>query len=530
MSFDGIFIHNLLIELSPFLLNQRINQINGLDQSSFVFSLSNKKQLIIVVQPDTAHMRLSELDFVFDFKTSSLLNMLKKYAEKATITNITQKDNDRIVIFDLVNINYLNEKKQYHLILEFFGRNANMILVDDDYVVIECEKKIFSLSENENRIMLPKMPYTFPKNDKINPFFEKELASQNVYTGISPLLYQEMIKENSLNLIYQKVLPTMIQTEQKNYFYCFDLPRTNGNRTHFPTLSLLLEFFYHHLKKQNTMNVEQKMVESFIKKEINKLTNKLEKQKQEMNQAQANLSNEQLGNLLSTNLYLVKKGDTKIEVANYYEDNQLVEIPLNPLLDPTKNLNAIFAKYKKAKRALVHLSEQIAQTELDLQYYLCLESQMHNSMKQEIQEIMQELGIGKAAKTSKKLSKPQLTTFEDQEGNKIIVGKNNLQNNYLTHTLANKNDYFFHVKNAPGSHTILQAENPSLSTLILAAEIAAYYSNQKLSSQVAVDYTFVKNVKKVPKTKGSFVTYTKQKTLFVTPDWEKIKQKINKRS
>ena len=105
-----------------------------------------------------------------------------------------------------------------------------------------------------------------------------------------------------------------------------------------------------------------------------------------------------------------------------------------------------------------------------------------------------------------------------------------MQNNYLTHSLAKKHDYFFHVKDAPGSHTILQAENPSFETLNLAAEIAAFHSPQKHSGQVAVDYTLVKNVKKVPKMKGSFVTYTKQKTLFVTPDWEHIKTKIIKKS
>ena len=117
-----------------------------------------------------------------------------------------------------------------------------------------------------------------------------------------------------------------------------------------------------------------------------------------------------------------------------------------------------------------------------------------------------------------------MTTYQDSDNNIILVGKNNLQNNYLTHKLASKNDYFFHVQGSPGSHTILKANNPSPETINLAAQIAAYYSKSRYSSNVAVDYTLVRNVKKVPGTKGSFVLYANQKTVFVTPNHEELKK------
>ncbi|HNZ50081.1 MAG TPA: NFACT family protein [Bacilli bacterium] len=530
MSFDGVFIHNLLQEITPQLIKQRINKVNSLDQSNFILSLSNQKHLLIIMQADSPHLRMAEGDFIFDQKTSPLLNMLKKHLEGAIIKKLVQKDNDRLVMMDSENENHLGAKTTTHLIMEFFGRNANLILVDAQMKVIECAKKIFTLGEHEKRIMLPKLAYTFPQDNKLNPFLEKELASQNLYSGVSALLYQELIKQNSFSLIHQTALPTMIKTATKNYFYCFDLPSIVGERTYFPNLSALLEHFYVHLKAQNTLNVEQKLVENFLKKEITKLTNKLEKQKQEQQQAETNLIYEQYGNLLQANLYRIQKGDSTITVANFYNHDIPIEIPLDPLLEPTKNLHQMFAKYKKAKRTLIHLQEQIELTKNDLQYFQCLENQARQAKKSDLTEIMQELGLGKSKTSPKKKTKPLLLTYEDHYGHSIIVGKNNVQNNYLTHSLAKKHDYFFHVKDAPGSHTILQAENPSFETLNLAAEIAAFHSPQKHSGQVAVDYTLVKNVKKVPKMKGSFVTYTKQKTLFVTPDWEHIKTKIIKKS
>ena len=198
-------------------------------------------------------------------------------------------------------------------------------------------------------------------------------------------------------------------------------------------------------------------------------------------------------------------------------------IKLDPLLSPTKNLENIFSKFKKAKRTIIHLKEQMERTKQDIEYYICLLEQLNLARANDLKEIYQELNLKKTVNNTKKDSKPNLTTYQDDDGNQILVGKNNIQNNYLTHKLAKKTDYFFHVQGSPGSHTILRNNNPSLKTIHLAAKIAAFYSKSRYSSNVAVDYTFVKNVKKVPNEKGSFVLYTNYKTVFVTPDGEELK-------
>jgi predicted ribosome quality control (RQC) complex YloA/Tae2 family protein len=530
MSFDGVFIHYLVDELQSDLLQQRIHHIFCFNQTNYVFVLNQNKQFIISMQPDQAHMRMSSLEFVFDIKTSPLLNMLKKHLEGGIITDIKQIDNDRLVILSITNENIVGEKNQYSFIMEFFGRNANCILVDSEMVVIECQKKIFTLGEKENRIMLPKITYTFPSNEKKNPYFETELKNQNQYTGVSSLLFSEMQASNDLNIIYSKKQPIQITTANKMIFYCFDLPSVVGERIVFPSLSLLLESFFTSQKSNSTANTEQKQVESFIKKEITKLKNKLEKQKQEFKTAEENLVYEQYGNILSSYLHQVKKGESQVTLTNYYNNNEPITIFLDPLLDPKRNLQNMFIKYKKSKRALTYIDQQITITKQDLEYYECLSEQIAQAKNNETREIMQELGMGKTKEIRKKQTKPQLTMYQDEIGNKIYVGKNNIQNNYLTHSFAKKNDFFFHIKDSPGSHTILQTSQLTNDAILLAAHIAAYYSKKRLSSQVAVDYTMIKYVKKVPKTKGSFVTYTQQKTIYVTPDDEFIKTKATKKS
>ncbi len=523
MSFDGIFLHYLLEEMRPNLLNQRINKVNVFDKTNYVFQLSNRASLLICSQPDSAHLRFSELEFVFDVKTSSLLNMLRKYLESAVIKNVRQIGSDRVAIIDCEGTDDLGSVREVRLIMEFLGRNANLILTDADYVVLECERKVFTMGEKVDRIMLPKVKYFFPKNDKTDPFLAEELANQNNYTGVSGELFAEMTFQNDLGLLHQPAKPVIFDDAGRLRFYCFDLTHLPGERTYFPTLSSMLETYFHSLKKQNQSNAEQKMIESHLKREIQKNLGKRQKQEAEYLAALENLKLGKIGNLLSSNLYLIKKGDPSVTVLDFYEQNQPLTIPLDPLMDPKRNLAALFAKYKKAKRTIIHLDEQIALTKADLGYLECLSDQLALAKAGELKEIISELGLGKQKALPKKALKPQITIFHFG-GDTIMVGKNNVQNNYLTHALAKKSDWFFHVKDAPGSHTILRTKVLTDENIRLTGEIAAYFSKNRRSGQVPVDYTQVRNVKKVPGIKGSFVTYTHQKTVFVTPDYETIKQ------
>lgn len=522
---DGIFIHHLVDELKQELINSRINKIMQIDNNSFLFNLQGRRKLYISLNPDICHLRLTNSDYIASSKHFPVYTALKRNFESSVIKDITQYENDRIVVIEVEASDELGFKSTYFLILEFFGRNSNLFVVDSEFIIVDCLKKSFVLEDNDKRILVPKMKYTFPEQTKTNPFKTNEVIDINNYQGMSNLVYAEVIYRNTLDFIKQKPIPTLIKTAKKTLFSCFDLTHIEGEKLVFPTLSELLEEYYINQKNITTQNNEQKLLENYLKREIAKIKKKIQKQIQEKDKAYKNLSLEKIGNLLSANLHKVEKHASSITVEDFYNNNELIKIELDPKLSPAQNLEAIFNRYKKAKRAIGLISEQIEASKNELEYLETLQNQLSIAKHQEIKEILDELGLMSSKEKARHKRKPQieLETFEDRHGNIIWVGKNNIQNNYLTHQLAKKTDYFFHVKDIPGSHTILRTNNLTDEVIRLSAQIAAYYSKARQSSNVAVDYTLVKYIKKVPKTKGSFVTYTNQKTVFVTPDIDYIK-------
>lgn len=522
MSFDGVFLHHLINEVREQIINQRINKVFLIDFQNFILNLSNRKNLLICLNADNSHFRFTTEDYLHSNKSNPFYIALKKYLTSSVIVDINQIANDRIVDISIDSYNELGYSQRIHLILELFGRNSNFYITDSIYQIIDCYKKNILLSESTSRVLLPKMTYTKPTTERINPFTTKIIYNENKYLGVSNLLFSEIIYQNNLEIINKKTKPQIIVTNQKIYFYCFDLEHLEGEITYFPSLSELLEYYYLNNRHLIIQSAEQKQVENYLKREMIKVQNKIQKQEQEKKEATANLELEKIGNLLSANLYRVSKNSSQITVLDFYNNNQEITIPLNPLLSPAKNLDNIFSKYKKAKRTLIYVEEQIKSSINELHYLETLKEQFLISKATDLKEIIVELGLTKKNSQPKKKTKPLITKYYDAFGNIIMVGKNNIQNNYLTHTLANKDDYFFHVKNAPGSHTILRTNNLTEEVIILAAQIAAMVSKNKYSSNVAVDYTLVKNVRKVPKTKGSFVTYTNYQTVYVTPDIDYI--------
>ena len=203
---------------------------------------------------------------------------------------------------------------------------------------------------------------------------------------------------------------------------------------------------------------------------------------------------------------------------DYENNNEEITLQLNPNLSPSENVNAYFNKIKKNKRTIINLSKTIEQTKKDINYYEESIFFLSYSKLSDLKEIMIEFGLKKAPV---KNQKPRISRYIDNDGNTYYFGKNNIQNNYLTHTLASKSDYFFHVKNIPGSHVILRGELND-KTIRIASNIASIYSKASNSIHVCVDYTQVKWVKKVNGQNGSFVTYTHEKMYFSDPNIEEL--------
>ncbi|MFA5543119.1 MAG: NFACT family protein [Bacilli bacterium] len=516
MSFDGLFTKHLVEEMKPKLMNNRINKIINISDSEIVFSMQSKDKVLFSLNPQNPHFRITHLDYL---NSNTLLsNFLKRKIEGGIISNFYQIGNDRVVVTEISNTDDLGYKKSYNLICEFIGRNANMIITDSDFMILEAIKKSYL---SDDRIIQPKVKYEFLSQNKVNPFLNDNTNFQNnIFEGVGPLLFKEINFNNSLiNTINQKTKPTIFTSLKRQEYYAFDLNHIEGDRIYFNTLSEMLEYYYVTIQNDELQNADQKRINQFISKELSKLHNKLSKQKTELLDAHANLKYEQLANLLTTNIHKVSKYQEEIKVFNFYTNEDII-IKLNPKIKPTENINMYFNKFKKAKRTIEHLNNTIEETKREILYYETLKSQSTSTNINDLKEIISEVGL---SNEKSKPKKPQILRYTDDKENIYLVGKNNKQNEYISFTLADKFDYFFHVLNYPGSHVCFKG-NITEDTIYNAALLGAYYS--KANTNVNVDYTQYKWVKKIKGMKGSFVRYTNHSSINVPCSLDEINKRL----
>ena len=514
MALDGLFLHHLIDEIKEFTEGKKIYKIVPINDTNYLFVLSSKTNLLINVTPGNSHIRLTNKEYM---QSASLLSVyLKKHIEGGIINSINQYKNDRALIINIYSKDELGYRKEYNLIIELMGKNSNLIITDENLIVLEAIKKSYLTDEH---LVKTGIKYKFIDDNKINPFEIKEndLYDIDSLQGLSKQAINE-ISNSSLNeFLNRKIIPTLI-SNNKHIFYFTDLSLIDGNRTYFKTLSELLEYYYD--KVQNSLNENQDLqnTKKYLEKELDKLQNKLEKQEIELELAKDISKLEHEANLLMANIYKIKPYISSIDVYDYENNNEIVTLSLNPNLNASENVNAYFNKIKKNKRTVISLSKTIEQTRKDIEYYQESLTYLDYSKLGDLKEIMIEFGLRKAPV---KNQKPRISKYIDNDGNIYYFGKNNVQNNYLTHTLASKEDYFFHVKNVPGSHVILRGELND-KTIKIASNIASLYSKASNSIHVCVDYTQVKWVKKINGQKGSFVTYTHEKMYFSDPNMDEL--------
>ena len=516
MSIDGVFIHNLVNELK-IIEKKRINKIYDINEREFLFYLSNKLTLVGSLNLTYPHLRLTTKTINTLSEPTNFCMVLRKHFEHGIIDSINQYNNDRIIIIKVLQADELGYQSVKFLIFELLGRHANLILTNEDMIIIDCLRKT---PLDSMRLLVPKVTYQFPTTDKLNPYtVTTDTTTIDNFEGLSNIIKNEIKHIKSLHqVLYRPVKPTLIKLNDKYNFYWTDLLTLSGEKQYFKSISSLLDYYYTEISEIFLQKEANRKLVNYINHEIKKTTSKISKQEIELSQAKDNLIYEKLGNLLASNLHKVNKGDNMVIVEDYYEGNNLIELKLDPKLSPSQNLEAYFNKYKKAQRTISILTEEIKKSFQHLQYLQTLQEQIQLATEVDLEEIALELGLKEQSPKKKTKVRPNYLTFTDTTGNLIFVGKNNIQNNYLTHTLANKNDYFFHVKDAPGSHVIVRTNNLTDELIGLAAQLAAYYSNYH--SKTTVDYTLVKYVKKVKGMPGSFVIYTNQKSVTVTPNKE----------
>jgi predicted ribosome quality control (RQC) complex YloA/Tae2 family protein len=318
----------------------------------------------------------------------------------------------------------------------------------------------------------------------------------------------------------------------KAYFSVIELTHLHGEIKRYATISECLEAFYGDKAERDTVKQRVSDLLKFLQNERNKNAKKLEKLQETLNEGQDADKLRILGDLLTASLHQIQKGAASIEVINYYDEEQrMVTITLDPLLTPSENAQRYFKKYTKSKNSLIAVKGQMEQTHEEILYLDSLLQQLGTASLSDIAEIREELieqgyirDRSKKTRKKKQNQRPLLSCFTSSEGVPIYVGKNNTQNEYLTNRLAQSADTWLHTKDIPGSHVVIRSLQFGDATLNEAAQLAAYFSQAKASSQVPVDYTMVKHVRKPSGAKPGFVIYDHQKTLFITPDAEGIKQ------
>ena len=534
MSFDGVFLHKLIEELN-LLKTGRVTKVLESGDTDFILTIRSNHQnyaVMISLSSDFARIHLTNKTYDSPTNPKSLTMLLRKHIEGFFIEDIYQYKNDRIVVFKLAGYNEMRDFTHKYLICEIMGRYSNLILTDENYKILEVLKHT-GVTEF-GRTMLPNAIYQFPEISKLNPFalslkeledlkIESPKEICNKLEGVSiALANYAFTKEQAIShfydVLHQSASPSIFTTSQgKKDFYYF--PLSSSDNETYPSLSKLLDDYYYQADNQSKIKLKTNDLVSFIQRQIHKNEKKIKKLTAEALEASHAEDYKIKGELLLSYPNLKAK-ESKVSIFNYYTNQEEV-IDLDIKYDVITNSQKYYKKYQKTKTAIHYIEEQLKLAESEIEYFKILLDQLKCASINDAIEIRQELIENKylleIANKPKKKIKPNFITYIVDD-TLIYVGKNNLQNEYLTHKLAKSTDYWFHVQNASGSHVIVCANELTENLCRTAAILAANYSSLNESSSIPVDYTLVKNIKKIPGKRNCFVTYTKQKTIYIDID------------
>ncbi len=569
MALDGIYLYSLVNDLKKSILNCRIDKINQPEKDEIILTMRKDRsniKLLISASPRFARIHITNSVKPNPIKAPMYLMVLRKYILGGRITNITQKDSDRILIIEIENRDELGFDSVYSLIIEIMGRHSNITLVRNrDNKVMESIKHI-TPDINSFRVLYPGVDYVYPPSStKLNPFSitYEELNSfisnnsiifdanfySNCFTGISKLLssdlYYNIIEYNNSPTnqeIYEKFkkfidnlhesLSFHIYTNKLGIFKDFYCLKLNSLEEDFLLLPYsdphtLLDTFYQKKDKQDRLQNKSTDLQKLIHTNIERCNKKSKILNETLIECSEKDSLRIKGDLLTSYIYTLKKGDSECTLLNFYSENeeQYIKITLDKTKTPSENVQRYYKKYNKLKTseeyAKVQLEKNIEETE-----YLnsVLTNIINVESYDEIDEIKNELietkyiRFRKNSKTSNKAKTSKPHHFVSSDGIDIYVGKNNLQNDYLSLKFANKNHLWLHAKDIPGSHVIVCSFDVPNRTIEEAAIIAGFYSKGKNSSKLPIDYTKVKELKKPNGSKPGMVIYHTNKSLIINPN------------
>ncbi|MDJ1109861.1 NFACT RNA binding domain-containing protein [Macrococcus caseolyticus] len=551
MAFDGLFTHQMIKEIS-FLETARINKITQPDQFTVILTIrANRKnqKLMLSIHPNFARMQITNNQLDNPFEPPMFLRVLRKHIEGGIVERIEQIGNDRIVHFTINNTDEIGDRIKRHLYLEIMGKHSNIILTDDSNKILDSFKHL-TPNTNSARTLMPGFNYEFPPTDKkTNPFTVDTISDKldntlaihkavlRLLEGFSPLAVKEMLSmDTDVDIAFNRFMQTLqtnastFSIDGKEDFYF--RPVAHGIYTEsYSSLSEMLDIYYKDRavreRVRNQTNDLSRHLNSLLQKNEKKLAKLVDELEQTKQMDEMNL----YGELITSNMYQLKQGMDEFITKNYYNE-ETVTIPLNPRKSPAENAQYYYKQYNRLKTRKAHAAEQIKATQDEIAYIETIQMQLDHISVDDIDDIRTELAeqnlIKKKHKT--KQSKKQQSSIDyylSRDGQEIVVGRNNLQNEYITHKLGRNNYLWFHTKDIPGSHVVILDSNPTDGTVEDAAMLAGYFSRAQGSSKIPVDYTEIKHVHKPSGAKPGFVTYTDQRTVMVTPEEDYVEHLRN---
>ncbi|GGG89439.1 Rqc2 family fibronectin-binding protein [Paenibacillus radicis (ex Gao et al. 2016)] len=364
----------------------------------------------------------------------------------------------------------------------------------------------------------------------LSPLLAKELVYRSEHEGLS---LWESFSRFTEQIRTGRFAPNIVtDAKGKSFFSVTELTHIDGEVERFETVSECLEAYYGDKAERDTVKQRVSDLIRFVQNEKAKNAKKIDKLQETLEEAKDADKYRVLGELVTAYMHQIQRGDKSVELVNFYDEEQAtVKIELDPQLTPSDNAQRYFRRYTKHKNSIAIVGEQMELAQSEIQYLESLLQQLDNASLSDIEEIREELveqgylrDRAKRGPKRKKAARPTLLCYTSSEGAQIYVGKNNTQNEYLTNRLASPADTWLHTKDIPGSHVVIRGGDFGDATLEEAAMLSAHFSQARSSSLVPVDYTFIRHVRKPSGAKPGFVIYDHQKTLFITPDEQRLKQ------
>lgn len=568
MSFDAIVTRALTDEFNNNYIGARVDKIYQTEKDEIMINMRSKDgsfKVLVSASSNNPRFYVSKITKENPSEAPLFSMILRKNLSGSKLVKVEQFGFDRAAQFVFSGYNEFHEEALYYLVVEIMGKYSNIVLCNENHKVIDAIKRVSTVMSSKREIE-PGLIYERPPVfDRVSPISVDEEYLKNMMTNNADLELRDFLMrsflglsteiankilfdaaiddknllknldENDANKFISSFIKTFEEVKEKNYsFNIYKLSERKSaynaisldqyaslEKENFPSISELLDKYYYEKDQKDRIAQRSQNMRHTISANLKRAKNKLQKQKEEMLESANRETYKVYADLISSNIHKISKGLKEIKLENFYDNMNEISVPLDQKSSAVQNAQKYYKRYQKMKQREIVLEKQIENTEDEINYLELVSDAIDRTDEvKNLDEIYFELIKNNYIKKDKKIkNKPKkiaIHSVDYDDTSKVYYGKNNLQNEYITFKVADKNDVWMHVKGFPGSHVVIKSGGyPSDELLVFAAKIAAKNSKAKDSNKVDVDFTTRKNVKKHPSGKTGLVNYVNFKTITV---------------